>query len=214
MKQLYLLPVLLLALAACRKNNSTDLGPAGCITQHQKDYFNLKASDSLQAIKLFQQNNIKYNNLVLERLIMNDTITNTEGTHIYNHVVIIQYVNGLPILSGDAGYHFRDGVFQQTSGIIYTSVNLDTHSTLSLPKLSKLYMDEAVNKQGYNAGFRDSCLVAQFGYFNLNAGSGDNTTKFVKAWRITMKDWFYPVAYYRDDNAQLISFDSGIRTLN
>lgn len=211
MKRLYLLPVLLLALAACRKNEApASLGPSGCITQRERDYFGIKAADSLQAVKLFQQNNIKYDNLVFERVILNDTITNTEGTTVYNHVVVIQYFNGLPILSDDGAYHFRDGLFYLTSGNLYTSINLDNHPTTKLTTLSSLYI--AQTRQEYNTNYRDSCVVAQFGYFNLHAGTADNTPSFIKAWRVTPKNSFWPVALYRDDNAKLIYYDNGIRT--
>lgn len=61
----------------------------------------------------------------------------------------------------------------------------------------------------YN-GFRDSCLVARFGYYNLNAGTGNETPAIVKAWAVRPKNTEYPLVIFRDDNRQKIIYFSGI----
>jgi hypothetical protein len=72
----------------------------------------------------------------------------------------------------------------------------------------------AGDKQGLNSTYRDSCVTAQFGYYDLNAGTGNESTKLTKAWRVGLKNNVYPIAIFRYDNGQLIAFDSGIRTFN
>ena len=55
-------------------------------------------------------------------------------------------------------------------------------------------------------------MSAEFGYYDLNAGSGNTTENLVKAWKITLKNQAYPLAYYEDDDGKLIYYDNGIRT--
>ena len=209
MKKIYFAIVLSLIFYSCTKTGTLP-NDNGCITQIKRANYNIKSADSLAAIHLFQQNNMNYSNLSFERIILNDTI----GGHIYQHIFATQNFNGLQIMSGNAGYHFLDGVYQSTSGKIYSSVSLDSHAHLSLSQLTSLYMSESIDKEGLNPSYRDSCLTAQFGYYDLNAGTGNEATNMVKAWRIELKNNTYPIAIFNDNNGQLIAYDSGIRTFN
>ena len=208
MKKIYLIVVLAVALISCKKSEQLP-GDNGCITQIKRENFNINPADSLSAVHLFQQNKLTYSNLSFVRIILNDTV----GEHVYQHIFVTQVFNGFEVMSGDAGYHFLDGVYQSTLGKVYSSVNLDNRPDLSLAQLRALYMSETIDKQGINATYRDSCLTAQFGYYDLNAGTGNESTNMVKAWRIEIKGNIYPTAVFRDDNGGLIAFDSGIRTL-
>jgi len=209
MKKIYIALILSLIICSCKK---TGMLPNNnrCITQIKRVNYNIKPADSLAAVHLFQQNNMNYSNLSFERIILNDTI----GGHIYQHIFAIQSFNGLQIMSGGAGYHLLDGVYQSTLGKVYGSVNLDNHSHLSLSQLRALYMAESIDKQGVNPSYRDSCITAQFGYYDANAGTGNESTNMIKAWRVQLKNNGYPLAIFSDDKGQLIAFDSGIRTFN
>lgn len=211
MKNLFLILFALAVLASCKKNDIT--GDNGCISQRQTQSFRLDPADSLAALQLLQNNHIATNDIEMEYINLRDTITNAEnGTHVYQYIAAIQLIKGLPVLSDDFGYHFLDGVYQHTSGKKYASVPLDTHSTLSLPLLRGLYMAELkknTSAEVYN-GFRDSCLVARFGYYNLNAGTGNETPAIVKAWAVRPKNTEYPLVIFRDDNRQKIIYFSGI----
>jgi hypothetical protein len=209
MKKIYLIAVIAVAFASCKKSELLP-GDNGCITQIKRENFNINPADSLTAIHLFQQNKMNYSNLAFERIILNDTI----GQHVYAHIFATQILNGLEVMSGNAGYHFLDGVYQSTLGKVYGTISLDNRPHLSLPQLRALFMSEAIDKQGISATYRDSCVTAQFGYYDLNAGTGDESTNMVKAWRIELKGNTYPIAVFRDDNGGLIAFDSGIRTFN
>jgi len=209
MKKIHLILILPLIIYSCKKTGTLPNGN-GCVTQIKRENYNIKPADSLAAIHLFQQNNMDYGNLSFERIMLHDTI----GGHIYQHIFATQNFNGLQIMSGDAGYHFMDGVYQSTLGKVYGSVSLDNHAHLGLTEVRSLYMSEAIDKQGLNSTYRDSCVTAQFGYYDLNAGTGNESTKLTKAWRVELKNNIYPIAIFRDDNGQLIAFDSGVRTLN
>lgn len=211
MKNVFLILITVAVLASCKKNDIT--GDNGCISQRQKQSFGLNPADSLAALQLLQNNHMATNDIEMEYINLRDTITNPEdGTHVYQYIAAIQLIKGLPVLSDDFGYHFLNGVYQHTSGKRYDSVPLDTHSTLSLPLLRSLYMTELkknTTAEAYN-GFRDSCLVARFGYYNLNAGTGNETQEMVKAWAVRPKNTEYPVAIFRDDDRQKIVYFSGV----
>lgn len=209
MRKIYPALILLVIIYSCTKTGTSPSGN-GCITQIKRANYNIKPADSLAAVHLFQQNNMNYSNLSFERIILNDTI----GGHTYQHIFAIQSLNGLQIMSGEAGYHFLDGVYQSALGKVYGSVNLDNHSHLSLSQLRALYMSESIDKQGVNPSYRDSCITAQFGYYDANAGTGNESANIIKAWRVQLKNKGYPLAIFSDDNGQLIAYDSGIRTLN
>jgi len=212
MKRLYFITSALILSAiiySCTKTRTSPSGN-GCTTQIKRVNYNIKPADSLAAIHLFQQNNIDYSTLSFEWIILNDTLNG----HVYQHILATQYFNGLQLMSSDIGYHFLDGVFQSTSGKRYAAVNLDNHAHLSLSQLRALYMSEAIDKQGLNPTYRDSCVTVQLGYYDLNAGTGNESVNIIKGWRVELKRNTYPIAIFRDDNGLLIAYDSGMRTLN
>jgi len=212
MKELYFVITALVLSAiiySCTKTGTLPSGN-GCTTQIKRVNYNIKPADSLAVIHLFQQNKLDYNTLSFERIILNDTMNG----HVYQHILATQYFNGLQLMSSEVWYGFLDGVYQSTNGKRYAGVSLDSHSHLSLSQLRGLYMSEAIDKQGLNPTYRDSCITAQFGYYDLNAGTGNETTNIVKGWRVELKRNIYPIAIFRDDNGQLIGFDTGMRTLN
>ena len=208
MKKICLVVFATLVCSSCQKSEQIP-GDNGCITQIKRENYNINAADSLTAVHLFQQNKLPYSNLAFVRILLNDTI----GTHVYQHIFATQIINGLEVMSGDAGYHFLDGVYQSTLGTVYNTVNLDNHPHLSLSQVRALYMSEAIDKQGLNPNYRDSCVRAQFGYYDLNVGTGNESTNMAKAWRVELKSSAYPIAVFRDDNGTLIAYDNGIRTL-
>ena len=77
----------------------------------------------------------------------------------------------------------------------------------SCGQLRKLFIDdiELFSHQGYQ--FKDSCVNAEFGFFNLNSGTGNNMESIVKAWHLTPKYKVYPEAYYQDNGQRIYYFD-------
>ncbi|PSL25879.1 hypothetical protein [Chitinophaga ginsengisoli] len=130
-------------------------------------------------------------------------------------VEVNQYTNGLRIFVRDLSYSFWDQRFHLRSGEITKGTSLDTLHQLTLPQLRGLFLasvqqfDKAADK------FKDVCLKAEFGYYNLNIGVSYAPEVLVKAWRITPLNSVYPseypIAYYQD-NGKLISYDNGIQT--
>jgi hypothetical protein len=209
MKKIYYALFALLVFVSCKKNDLPVNN--GCISQVRRQNFGLTSTDSLFAVKLLKQNNMPYNDVQFE-YVHSDTVTISGVTNVYQHISAIQYLKGLPVLSYDFGYSFKNGVFQEITGTKYNSVNLDTRATLSLPRLRELYMTE-INKNSsvaIAAGFKDSCLVAEFGFYDLNGGPNPHMPNFVKAWSIRPKHAVYPLGFFRDDNGQKIAYYRGL----
>jgi hypothetical protein len=200
-------------LTSCKKGEQLP-GDNGCISQIERQNFGVTASDSIAAVQLLKQNNLPTNDLVLE-YVHNDTITYTVPSYINQYVFGIQYINGLAILSYDFGYTFKNGVFKEVTGARYSVVNLDTHPTQHLPQLRALYISEISKNRGSDiaAAFKDSCVLAQFGYYDLNVDFNvpvnDHTPNFVKAWSVKPKHAPYPQVIFRDDNGKTIVYNGG-----
>ena len=130
-------------------------------------------------------------------------------------VRVDQYVNGLRLFTGDMAYIFIENSFNSRSGYVTNGTSLDTSKKLTLPQLRKLFLNSLQQFDKAADKYKDTCFKAEFGYYNLNIGTGNQNEKIVKAWRITPKNTVYPseypVAYY-EDNGKLINYDNGIRT--
>ena len=206
MKKLYYLSFILIAFAACQKSNLP--GDNGCITQVKRINFGIKSSDSVAAIALLVQNGIAHSDLQLS-FVAFDTVKTGPNAGIYQNVFTDQFINGLPILSGHIWYQFENSALQSTTGTRYTSATPSGGSALSLPQLRELFLNAAA-KNNAAVSFRDSCLVAQFGYYDLNASSG-GAPNLVKAWSVTPRDYnAYPQVYFRDDNGATILYSGGV----
>jgi len=193
-------------LASCKKEAGS-----GCISQIT-DITPVSASDEDTIKTLIQNNGFSGKNQVFTSYSSSVSPNQQNQNVFYQGVGAIQVRNGLPIFYGWLDYDFQNGVLQgSVFGRSYGSVTLDTKSTQTLPVLRQLFINEAVNKQGYNASFKDSCYVAQLGYYNINLNSAtDTTASFIKAWEIRPKNSQYPQLYLRDDNGATIYLDRGL----
>jgi hypothetical protein len=214
MKNLILILFALLVFASCKKDGLPV--DNGCISQIERQHFGVSVSDSVAAVQLLKQNNLPTNDLVFESIQLYDTLTISGSTNVYQYIFAVQYLNTLPVLSYDFGYTFKEGILQQVTGARYNGITLNTHSTQSPPRLREFYMSE-VNKNAsltLAAALKDSCLVAEFGYYDLNVDFSvlvnDHTPNFIKAWRVAPAHSSYPQAIFRDDNGQLISYSGGL----
>ncbi len=130
-------------------------------------------------------------------------------------VRVEQYANGLRILTGYMSYVFLEDKLSGVGGELSLGTSLDTKPDLSLNELRTLFLNSAEEYDGAGDKYKDTCLAAEFGYFNLNAGASYMPEKLVKAWRVVIKNSEqnsqYPQAYYGDDGI-FISYDNGIRT--
>ncbi len=130
-------------------------------------------------------------------------------------VSVNQYANGLRIFTGDMSYVFLENKFDATGGKLTSGTSLDTKPHLSLDELRTLFLNSAEEFDNAGDKFKDTCLSAEFGYYDINAGTSYTPEKLVKAWRVVIKNSElnsqYPQACYQDNGA-LIYYDNGIRT--
>jgi len=212
MKKYYHLLVLALAIFASCKKSALTKEDNGCISRISRNYADSNKTELAAALKLLKDNHIATSNMVVSRVILNDTIGSNGPVHVFQHVVVQLYANGLPILFGQAGYHFNGGVYNSTSGYLYGAVSLDTLPHTRLPQLRYLFT-EAVKKDAYSISQKmlDSCLVAEFGYYDVGTSSHG---QLIKAWRVTPANSLYPVAIIQDNNTKLLSYFNGLLTFN
>ncbi len=208
MKRLYLIFFTLATLASCKKDNSE----TGCLSQTTA-IPTVSASDNATALALLQKNNIPTNNQVFSVYTSYEATNPGEPDILYQFVTATQVKNGLPLFFENITYTFTNGTMYAINGTQYAGFDLNASPTKNLPELKQLFINEAVTKQGFNASFKDSCLVAQFGYIDANLNTNITTPNFVKAWEVRPAHSLYPQVYVRDDNGATVYFDSGIRLL-
>lgn len=129
-------------------------------------------------------------------------------------VNVNQYANGLRIFFSDLGFNFKNGIIHDRGGNPTNGTKLNTAYRLTLGQLRKLFIDAAEQFDYKVAQYKDVCLKAEFGYLDMNAGKPDYTESLIKAWKITLQGSEYPseypVAYFQDEDGELISYDNGI----
>jgi hypothetical protein len=209
MKNVFLILFMAGVLASCKKSDQPV--DNGCISRVFSLSTPVKPADSVSAFDLLKKSNLPQTNIKLAFV----SIYNVpEGPNIgnYANVFVTQELKGLPMLSGDIWYEFKNDTLQSTSGTWYNSVNYDNNPGHTLPQLRAMYFT-AVNQNGsasLAAAFKDSCLVAALGYYDLDVNV-NHTPKLVKAWVIAPAHLSYPQVYVRDDNGALILYDRGVQ---
>ncbi len=197
----------LLIFSACQKGAEL---PAdnGCISQISQQNYSIKSADSVSSIQLMKQNGIPCDDIQLE-YVASYSVPEGDNAGNYQSVFVIQLINRLPILSSTIWYQFKNGTLISTTGTRYTAVRLDTHPAFRPADLRAIFLSEV---QKHNApmasSFRDSCLVAQFGYYDLNALSG-GSPNIVKAWVITTSHRQVPQVTVEDGSGTLINYNAG-----
>ncbi len=212
MKKIYLIIFVALAFASCKKNDQQLPGDSGCITRIKHQNFGIKSTDSVTAIQLLKQNHIPYNDVQIEYFSSYVVPTGEVNAGTYESVFVIQQINGLPVLSGEIWYQFTNNVLQTTTGTRYNEINLSNSSSLQLAQLRAAYLAEVTKHNSTTATqLKDSCLVAQFGYYDLNVNV-NSTPNFVKAWLVKPQHSLYPQVTLQDGSGKTINYNGGICT--
>ena len=128
-------------------------------------------------------------------------------------ITVQEYTNGLRIFTGQYNFLFKNGLFDFRASGGSGGTNLDTSPTLSTGQMRDLFQATITEfDAGRSKEVQRQCVSAEFGYYNLNAGTSYAPEKLVKAWRVSPENQEYPYAYYQDEAGQLIYYDNGIRT--
>jgi len=203
----YLSFILLIAIisSSCKKEST-----GGCISKSD-GVVPVSAADMASIQTLLNSNHLTANNQVF---VIFRSYLGVDPQSSYQYAEATQVRNGLPIFYGDVVYDFRNNISQGVSGRMYGAISLDNKLSFSLFGLRQLFLNEAINKQGLNKSFNDSCYVAQAGYYNVNVFTNDTTANFVKAWQVRPLHSLYPQCYISDSSGSTLYFDSGIRFLD
>ena len=220
MKINFLVTVLVLAplLLACSKADTLPALPIdqGCseisivpVTEHS-----LSSSEVVTANSLFARNNLDSRNYRYVRYLRESVQTYYPPYASFDSqlVGVEEYTNGLPIFTGQSTFHFKNGVFDFRSGHPASGPRLNTVLTLNAGQLRSRFSATVAQFDLSRPILWLQCVSAEFGYYDLNAGSGNTTENLVKAWKITLKNQAYPLAYFEDNDGKLIYYDNGIRT--
>ncbi|HTE00606.1 MAG TPA: hypothetical protein VK668_15040 [Mucilaginibacter sp.] len=204
MKQFSCILFALLVFASCKKENIAKID-YGCI-HRSLALPHLSVADSITVAVLLQSNTISSDSLVFYGYTSN-WHTNTDLTHDYfQFATATQVKNGLPVFYGDLTYTFKFGFIWGLPFKYNDPIKLNTKPTFQFEKLKQAFLDEGINNQAMAASYKDSCLTAQFGYYNLNKLLPYTSPICIKAWQIHADGSNFPVAYFRDDTGELIYF--------
>ncbi|MCC6288949.1 MAG: hypothetical protein IT249_13785 [Chitinophagaceae bacterium] len=213
-KPLIILSFFAIAFFSCKKENIRLAEDNGCITKlviPATSHGTLPDTDYNLISALFVSNGIVNPNFRFTRT-YRDSIQTNNGNYDSRNVYIIQYTNGLPIFMESLNYLFKNGVFNSYSGRLTNGTNINTSPSLSLGQLRKLFIDDISLFDHAGNEYKDRCFNAEFGYYNLNAGTANNSENLVKAWHLTPQHNSYPEAYYQDDSGQRIYYFNGVET--
>jgi hypothetical protein len=194
----------LITATACHKSKLND--DNGCIQRIQTapGFANtITAADYADITALFTQNSLNYSNLRFYN-IYRGSYQSYRGTDSEISVSAYQYVNGLAVFSSDRAFNFTTFDPPFVSGPEVASVPLDTVATMKLPHLRAIFMTIS-----NAARYKDSCLIAEFGYFDLNRGSSGTAPRIIKCWRVSSPNTLFPYAIIADDGP-IIDYQNGI----
>jgi Zn-dependent metalloprotease len=153
--------------------------------------------------------------LNLDNLFVNSVTVTKLGSE-STHVFCSQYVNNLKVLSNSVIYHFdRQGLYSSISGELISTINITTSPSMSVCNVIAMFSQSATNDgfvgtKDHTSQIDTGCVTCELGYYDLNAGSGNSTHNFKRAWRIRTNGSSYPYAYINDSDHSLISYDNGV----
>ena len=212
----YFLFASLLLIAACKKSADSLPADPGCI---DRIYIPVNAhalsTTELSAVNgLFTSNNIDHRDYRFYQYVHDTFQTLFPPFTAYDQklIKVDQYTNGLHIFNRQINYIFFDDQLHYIAGSRTNGTNLDTLPHLTLPQLRGLFLRE-IREHSNESMFTDSCVKAEFGYYNLNTGGADTTEHLTKAWHLTPRNASYPEAYFKDGDGGLVYYFNGLYTL-
>lgn len=206
-------------LLACSKSETAPKLPSadGCtevnpvpVTAHS-----ITPGEVQQADALFARNNIDNRRYRYTRYSREATQTYFPPYDKFDSqlVKVEEYVNGLQIFTGQLNYVFKNGLFHFLSGRpTRGAASLDAVPNLGPGQLRALFLASVDEFDPQRSNLKEQCVSLEFGYYDLNAGTGTADENMVKAWKVAFKNQEYPCAYYQDVAGKLIYYDNGIRT--
>jgi len=208
-------PLLAIVVMASCKKAALKVSENGCISQ--VGITGLSGADSVTVAGLMKNNNLPTTNLVFYTYQTYNALNQQSQMADYQIAEAAYVQNGLQLFFYDETYGFENGTLNGPSPLSTQTVSLDNKPTLSLQTLRDSFITQDKGME-YNPsvalGLKDSCLVAQFGYYDLNVDFPLKGADFVKAWYVRPKNSQWPHGYFRDDNGAAIFFSPLTRSGN
>lgn len=220
MKPLYsatLFLALLAGLSACTKSEGpAPEGSAGCF-EHKNvpvSAHSIGAGEKAAADKLFAANGIDNRNFRYTRYSRGDQKTYFPPYTTFDEQVVNveEYTNALRIFTGQLNFLFRNGVFNFRAGSPSSGTSLNTTPTATPESIVLAFRAAITEYDGATKPSSSQCIVVEFGYYNLNAGTSNAPERLAKVWKASAKGREYPFAYFEDNDGKLINYDNGVRT--
>jgi len=209
MRKVWILLLGVLVMVSCKKGINYPPNE-NCITRVNFPLDQVSPADSAAAIALLDQHNIPHKNVMPAYVSIYNVPTGDNAGN-YANIFVTQYINGLPVISGDIWYQFYNNVLQSTYGTLYSGYYPNSLPQHSLPQLRTLYFNAVAKNasQQFATSLQDSCLKATLGYYDLNVNL-NTKPNLVRAWLIMPEHGSFPHVYLRDDNSAVIIYDAGI----
>ncbi len=227
-KAIFALLISAASVGACHKPDKSGPNPGnlpsdgGCIERvvvTPADHL-IKSSDVAEANALFSANSISTDRFRYYQYLRDSLQTYYAPYTKFDEQTVKtdEFTNGLRVFTSQVIFQFKNGKLDYQSGHPTGGTSLDTNPALTLGQLRKLFVDDVERFDHAGAMYKDTCLKAEFGYYDINAGTSNAPEVLVKAWRITRKNSSYPteypVGFYRDGDGARIGYDNGIRWNN
>jgi hypothetical protein len=216
MKKINLILVALLALGACKKDNTANpskgtITPATKIIGQSVPYPNFSAQDSLTALSLMKENNLSTEGFVFYSYESYNAIDQNNQVGFYQLATAVQVRNGLPVFFYDITFGFDNGKLvgpYPAPWFIAGTIALDNRPNLTLQALRDTFIKTDNAHEAYSISIGDSTLVSQLGYYNLNINqmAAGVAPDYIKAWYVHPQHSPWPQGYFRDDTGAPISF--------
>ncbi|WP_206599824.1 hypothetical protein [Hymenobacter glacialis] len=205
---------MLTSLSGCAKvDGPTPDGDKSCLEKQEVPVsaHSISANEKATVDQLFTANGIDKRNFRYIRYSRGELKTYYPPYATFDEQVVRveEYANGIRVFTGQLIFLFRNGAFSSRTGSASEAFSLDATPNATPESIGVVF--RAALKEYGDPG-PQPCVVVEFGYYNLNAGTGNAPERLVKAWKASRKGSEYPFAYVEDREGKLIYYDNGIRT--
>ena len=204
--------LMIFSFISCSKNDNLPIDNR-CSTQIiNNPKILILTSQEIDTIKyLFNKNHIDSTNLQFSFY----TYFRGYNNVIFRNISAYQYLNGLKVFTDYLAFEFgaNDSLIHQ-DGYKITNLSLSNKPKLSLAQVRLIFINAMKNDGFYknNYAIQDSCIDMEFGYYDLNSGSGNQVKNYTSAWKVYPQNREYPIAYIDDLHKKLIYYFNGVLT--
>jgi hypothetical protein len=208
MREFYLSLIILIVLS-CKKNNyqPEDNGCSNLVIENLKANL-LPQQETDTIMYLFTKNQMSLTGLQFYGYSFSRGYNNV----LFRYVNAYQFINGLRIFTDFSNFAFgvNDSLTYKVGDTV-TNLDLPDKPKLLKSQVRWIFINEIKkNDYQYSLEVQANCVEMEFGYYDLNAGSGNQIKSYTTAWKVYPKDNNYPYAYIDDRTGNLIYFDNGI----